>query len=253
MGDMDAMRSVQGEKGLLRWGGLAGILGGVLLTFVFVFVGAVVGPDPAGPEGPVSRFPQIAAARTLENSLYLVVMALWTVQVVALSRALSAAGGGAARVGGALGVAGLAVLAAGAMPHVVATRLSDLYHAAGASAADQATIAIVWQANLGLFDALMVVGLALLPMGLVALGMAMRREPAFGRGFGAVTVLLGLIGVGAASAFVLEPRVPTVFIGFLALIVLTVVVGVKSVRLSRAARPAPAGRELRVAESSLSS
>ena len=36
------------EKSVLRWGGLAGIAGGILLVAVFVIVGVFVGPDPAG-------------------------------------------------------------------------------------------------------------------------------------------------------------------------------------------------------------
>jgi hypothetical protein len=46
---VNELQRTDGEKSLFRWGGLAGILGGVLFLFVFVFVGAVVGPDPAGP------------------------------------------------------------------------------------------------------------------------------------------------------------------------------------------------------------
>jgi hypothetical protein len=39
------------------------------------------------------------------------------------------------------------VLAAGAIPHVVTSRLSDLYHAAGVSPDEQATLVLLWQAN----------------------------------------------------------------------------------------------------------
>ena len=37
-------RPTYGDSGFARWGGSAGILGGLLFIFVFVFVGAVVGP-----------------------------------------------------------------------------------------------------------------------------------------------------------------------------------------------------------------
>ena len=131
----------------MRWGGLAGLLGAALLLFVFVFVGAVVGADPAGPEGPVARFPEIRAARTLENSLYLIVMALWTIHFVALSRALRGVSLAPALSGGVLGIVGLALLAAGALPHVATSRLSDLYHAPAATLQDQATVVLLWQAN----------------------------------------------------------------------------------------------------------
>ncbi len=167
-----------------------------------------MGPDPAGPAGPVTRFPEIRAARTLENSLYLVVMALWAIHFLALYRALRGLSLAPALSGGVLGIVGLTVLAAGALPHVATTRLSDLYHAPGATPQDQATVAFLWQANQGMFDALLAVGLVLLLIGIVGLGVAMLGSPAFGRGIGATTVALGVIGIGAASALLLDPLSP---------------------------------------------
>jgi hypothetical protein len=38
------------EQSVLRWGGLAGILGGITFILVFVVVIAFVGADPAQPE-----------------------------------------------------------------------------------------------------------------------------------------------------------------------------------------------------------
>lgn len=251
---MGSLPFVYGGKRLLRWGGLAGLLGGALMLFVFVFVGAVVGPDPAGPEGPVARFPEVSAARTLENSLYLVVMALWAIHVVALSRTLSGVDLAPALFGSVLAIAGLTVLAAGALPHVATSRLSDLYHAPGATPRDQATVALLWQANQGIFDALLAVGLVLLPIGLVGLGVAMLRAPAFGRASGAATVALGVTGIGAASVFVLDPRSPFVVVVFLALIVFHLILGWKLVRLSNTLGIAPADlADRRLAVSSLSS
>jgi hypothetical protein len=220
------------ETELLRWGGIAGLLGGALMLFVFVYVGAVVGPDPAGLAGPVSRFPEISAARTLENTLYLAVMGLWMVHVVALARVLRGASLAPSLVGGALGVAGLTLLAAGALPHVATTRLADLYHAPGATPQDQATVVLMWQANQGLFDALLAAGLVLLPIGIVGLGVAMFKSPALGRRFGAATVALGVIGIAAASALVIDPRSSIAVVGFLAMIAFNVVLGWKALRLS---------------------
>lgn len=108
-------------------------------------------------------------------------MALWAFHVVALCRALSGVSLAPALFGGILSIVGLTVLAAGALPHFVTGRLSDLYHAAGATSQDQATVALLWQANQGMFDALLAAGLVLLLIGLVALGLGMLRAPAFGR------------------------------------------------------------------------
>lgn len=231
---MSALPHVEAEKSLFRWGGLAGILGGVLFLFVFVFVGAVVGPDPSGPAGPVTRFPEIRAARTLENALYLIVIALFVIHFLALYRALRGASLAPAFFGSVLGIVGLAVLAAGALPHVATTRLSDLYHAPGATPQDQATVVLLWQANQGIFDALLAAGLVLLPIGLVALGVAMLKAPAFGKSFGGATVALGVLGIGSASALLLDPLSPVAVVGFLALIVFHLVLGWKVHRLSTA-------------------
>ena len=76
------------EKSVLRWGGLAGILGGIILILVFIIVAVFVGPDPADLEGFVMRFPDIRAARTVENGLFLVVLILWITLFLALYRAL---------------------------------------------------------------------------------------------------------------------------------------------------------------------
>jgi hypothetical protein len=82
------VKAMDEEKSVLRWGGLAGILGGIIFIVVFVVVIAFVGADPAEPEGEVLRFPEIRAARTVEDGLYLVVLVLWVTHFLALYRAL---------------------------------------------------------------------------------------------------------------------------------------------------------------------
>jgi len=156
------------EKGVLRWGGLAGILGGIIFIAVFVVVIVLVGPDPAQPEGEIMRFPNIRAARTVEDSLYLAVLILWIAHFLALYRALRGASLAPAIFGSVIGIVGLGVLAAGALPHVATAPISDLYHAPGATPEDQATLVLMWQATQGIFDALFGVGLLLVPIGLVA-------------------------------------------------------------------------------------
>src|SRR5215218_10400091 len=193
------MNATDEEKGVLRWGGLAGILGAIIFILVFVIVIAFVGADPAEPEGEVMRFPDIRAARTVEDSLYLVVLILWVAHFLALYRALRETSLAPALFGSVLGIVGLGVLAAGALPHIATAPISDLYHAPGATPQDQATLVLLWQATQGIFDALFGVGLLLVPIGFVALGVAMLGAPAFGRGFGGVSVVVGVVGVVAAS------------------------------------------------------
>jgi hypothetical protein len=222
------------EKSVLRWGGLAGILGGIIFILVFVIVIVFVGPDPAEPEGSVMRFPDVRAARTVENSLYLLVLILWVTHFLALYRALRETSLAPALFGSVLGIVGLGVLASGALPHVATAPISDLYHAPGATPEDQATLVLLWQATEGIFDALFGVGLLLVPIGLISLGVAMLGAPAFGRGFGGVSVALGVVGAVAASILLVDPLSPSAFIGVLALIVFHLVLGWKVYRLSRA-------------------
>jgi hypothetical protein len=180
------------------------------------------------------RFPDIRAGRTIEDSLYLMVLILWVAHFLALYRALREASLAPAQFGSVLGILGLGVLAAGALPHIATAPISDLYHAPGATPQDQATLVLMWQATEGIFDALFVVGVLLVPIGLVALGVAMLRAPAFGKGFGGISVALGVIGVVAASVLLVDPHSPSAFVGVLALIVFHLVLGWKLYSLSGA-------------------
>jgi len=226
------MKAMDEENGVLRWGGLAGILGGITFILVFVVVIVFAGVEPAEPEGEIMRFPDIRVARMVENGLYLVVLILWVTHFLALYRALRGTSLASALFGSVLGIVGLGVLAAGALPHIAQTPISDLYHAPGATPEEQATLVFLWEASQGMFDALFVVGLILVPIGLIALGIAMLRTPAFGQGFGGISVALGLAGVVAASVLLVDSASPVAFVGVLALIVFHLVLGWKTYKLS---------------------
>jgi hypothetical protein len=222
------------ERSVLRWGGLAGILGAVLFILVFVIVGVFIGLDPAAPEELVMRFPDIRAVRTVENGLYLVVLVLWVTHFLALYRALRRTSLAPALFGSVLGICGLVVLATGALPHVATAPISNLYHAPGATAADQATLVLMWQATQGIFDSLFITGLFILPVGLIALRVAMLGTPTFGQGVGRMSVVLGAVGVVAASVLLIDPLSPIAFASVLTLIVFHLVLGWKVYRLSMA-------------------
>ena len=112
-------------------------------------------------------------------------------------------------------------------------RISDLYHAPGATPEDQATLILLWQATQGIFDALLAAGLLLMPIALIALGMTMLRAPAFGKGVGGVSVVLGMVGLVAAAFNMVDPS-PIGAICVFALIVFHLVLGWKVYSLSRA-------------------
>ena len=234
-GMLHAAQQHHEDSSILRWGGLAGIGGSVLFVVVFAIVGIFAGPEPAGPAGPISRFPQIRAARTVENGLYLAALALWVPLALALFHGLRRTRPAAALFGSALNIFGLAVLAAGAIPHVVTSRLSDLYHAAGATPVEQATLVLLWQANQAMFDALLLVGLLVMPVGVILFGVAMRRDPAFGKVVGNVSLALGVVGLAAATVMLVDPLSAAAALGVFALIVFHLVAGWKTYRLSTTA------------------
>ena len=220
------------DSSIARCGGLAGISGSVLFVVVFAIVGIFAGPEPAGSAGPISRFPEIRTARTVENGLYLAVLALWVPLELALFHSLRRTRPASALFGSALTIFGLAVLAAGAIPHVVTSRLSDLYHADDATPDEQATLVLLWQANQAMFDALLLVGLLVMPVGVILFGHAMRRDPAFGKVAGNVSVALGVVGLAAATVMLVDPLSAVAALGIFALIGFHLIAGWKAYRLS---------------------
>jgi hypothetical protein len=232
---MDRVQVLGDESKVLRWGGLAGIAGGLLFLLVFVMVGTFVPAAAAEPAAAVRWFPDIRTVRIVENGLYLVVLVLWVASFLALYRATRTRLA-PALFGGVLGIVGLTLLAAGSLPHVAIMPLSDLYHAPAATPGDQATIALVWQATQGMLDASLLAGLALLSVSLVALGAAMVGTPAFGRRLGVFSAGLGLVGVVTAIVALVDPRSPAPALGMIALIAFHVVLGSKTYGLSRSGR-----------------
>lgn len=224
-------QSQRSDQSVFRWGGLAGIVGGVLLVAAFLPVGLFAGGLAANPADSVARFPDIRAAQTVEEVLYLGALALWAVHFLALYRALRATSLAPALFGSGLGTMGLILLAAGALPQVATAPIAGLYHAPGATPEDQATLVLLWQATQGMLDALLVAGLLLVPIGLVTLGVAMLRTPAFGKAYGWVSVTLGMAGAAAAGALLVDVSEIAAVVIF-ALIIFHVAVGWKVLRLA---------------------
>jgi hypothetical protein len=231
---MNDLQSTAQEKSVLRWGGLAGILGGILFIVVWAIVGfGPVGLEPVEPAEEVMRFPEIRTARIVENGLYLTVLVLWVIHFLALYRALRGTSLAPALFGSALGILGLVMLVAGALPHVATDPISDFYHAPGATAGDQATLDFLWQATMGIIEMLLVTGLVILPTGLIALGVAMFGAPAFGKAFGGVSVVLGVLGGAAGVVVLIGPGSLIAGVGVFALIIFHLVLGWKVYSLSK--------------------
>jgi hypothetical protein len=220
------------DNSVLRWGGLAGVLGSLVLI-VSGIVSIIAGAEPTQLEELI-RFPEVRAVRTVENSLYLLALLLMANHFLALHHALRNSRPGPALLGSGLGVIGLAVMAGGALLHVASVPISRLYHARGTTSEAQATLALIWQATWGIFDALLGAGLFAAAIGMVGVGTAMMRTPTLGRGFASLCIGLGLIGIAAALAFIIDPPSLIVALGVMALMVFHLAVGWKVYRLSRA-------------------
>jgi hypothetical protein len=223
------------DESVPRSGGVAGIGGSLLFVLVFALVIVFAGPEPAGAAAPITRFPDIRAVRTVENTLYLALLVLWVALPVALGRRLRRTRPALALVGGAFDVLGLGALAAGALPHVASVRLSDLYHASGATPGDRAALVLVWQATQGVFHALLFTGLLVMSVGVILLGLAMRHEPDFGRRVGRVSVALGTAGLTGVAGVLADPLATLAGLALFALIGFHLVAGWKAYRLSRTA------------------
>jgi hypothetical protein len=87
-----------------------------------------------------------------------------------------------------------------------------------------------------MFDALLFTGLVILPLGLIALGVAMVGAPGYGKRIAATTVGLGAVGLAAATAVLVG--VPAMgFVGVLTLIGFHLTAGWKTHRLAREPHP----------------
>ena len=228
---MSDSQRVEQERGVLSWGGLGGMAGSILLVIVFAIVAVFVGSDANEPMG----FPGIRVARTIEDGLYLLVMILWIPLFLALYRALRHERLAPSLFGSALGIIGLVMLAAGALPHITTLAVSDLAHAPGATMGAQAAQEM-WKAAYAVFDALLIVGQILATVGVVCLGAAMIKTPKFGRVIGWTSVVLGVAGVVASAVLLWNPDSPIAIVAMAALIVFGAVAGWKIYRLSRLPR-----------------
>lgn len=232
---MDRFIDQEQDRSVLRWGGLAGLLGAILLilTWVVVIAGPVGMEDPADLAGWVTRFPDIKAARVLENGLYLVALMLEVMLFLALCWALRKARLAPALFGSVLGILGLGAMMVSATPHIAHAALSDLYFAPEATPADQAALALMWQATWGIFDAMLYVGFFVIPVGLVVLGVAMFGAPAFGKSFGGLSVALGLAGLAAATLQMIDHASMAGAGSYFACLIFYFVLGGKAFRLGQ--------------------
>jgi len=231
---MNELQKMEQEKSVLRWGGLSGMLGVILFVLVWIVVGVFIPAEPADLAGWVTRFPDIQATRVIENGIYLVALLLEIPLFLALYRALRKTSLAPALFGSVLAIVGLIVMVASTTPHVAHAPLSDLFHAPGATLADQATLALLWQAIWGINDSMLYVGFFVVPIGIILLGVAMLGAPAFGKVFGGMSLVLGVLGLIAAVLQLFDPASMIGAGSYFACVIFYLVLGWKLYRLSKA-------------------
>src|SRR5881296_20116 len=119
-------------------------------------------------------------------------------------------------------------------PPVAFSRISDLYHAPGATPVDQATLVLLWQATQGIFNETDTMGFVFMNLGIIVLGLAMLKAPSFGKIFGGVSVVLGVSGLLGISLFAVD-SVSFAPFAILAFMFFPLLFGWKVYRLSKAA------------------
>jgi hypothetical protein len=200
----NTLRDVQ-ERSVLRWGGLAGMLGAIIFLVSIVYQVAFVGTNTtAAGAGPVMRFPGVQTQIIVGQTLFLVGVLLFVPLFVALYRTLRTTSLAPALFGGLLSFLGLAVLAVESEPNVAMAQISAQYHAVGATAAQQSNAVQLWQATQGMFNQFDTCAYIFLSVGFIILGVAMFRAPSFGKALGIVSAAFGVAGLIALASFAVD-------------------------------------------------
>ena len=238
----DFAGSMSEEKSVLRSGGLAGILGGVVSILSAVVGLAFWPPPPVGPCGApcfvdesVANFPAAKAHTTVGYAAYFSALILLLFLFLALYRALRGSSHAPALFGSVVGIVGLTMLIAGGFPSVAFAHLSDLYHAPGAIPQDQATLVLISQGVQAIFNETDTVAGILLGIAFILLGGAMLRSPHFGRAFGGASLVLGLVGLVGVFVISIGQDNPNDYAFVIFVTVLPVLLGWKLYSLSRSA------------------
>jgi len=225
---------IEQEKSVLRWGGLAGILGGIILILSMVVVVGFVPADPPTLTELVARFPDVQILRVAENVLYLLGLVSGLPLILALFFSLRKTSLTPALFGSTLSIVGLIGMIVSATPHVAHSPLSEIYHTPGTTLEAQETLGLIWQATWGVMDAPLYVGFFVGMLGFTLLGVAMFGSPAFSKGLRWVSVVTGVAGLAAAFLQLVTPASDIGAVSFFSYIILYFVLGSKVFRLSKA-------------------
>lgn len=218
------------DQQLCRWGGIAGIAGGILLIGSGVVVSVLGLPDASDLET-LTDFADIESGRIAEHFLYLGALVLFALHIVVLHRMLRTAHQAAALFGAAVAEMGLIIMAASSMLHVSTSPLADLYTEPGTSPEDLRSIEYAWYGAQSVWDTMLATGVLLVPIGIVLLGVAMRSAPEFGTRLTMLAVVLGALGIIGATIAVVVPGSMFSALSVLAIVVFHLTTGWRTLQL----------------------
>jgi len=176
----------------------------------------------------------VKTATTLGYAAYLSALILFIFLFLALYQALRKGSPVFALFGSGMGLSGLVMMASGAIPTVAFAHISDLYHAPGVTPQDQATLVLVSHGVQAVFNETDTVGGIFLAIAFILLGRSMLGNIAFGKRFGGVTMVLGLVGLVGISFISIGLDMPGTDYAFVIFVtILPLLLGRKLYRLSR--------------------
>lgn len=225
-------RGTGDARELLRWGGAAGLAGVLALLGSFVVVGALGLPDASDVET-LTDFADIESGRIAEHFLYLGALMLFALHVFVLNRVLRPAHEPAALFGTVFAAFGLIAMAASSLLHVSTAPLADLYTAPEATPDELRAIEYSWYGTQSVFDSMLATGALLVPIGIVLLGLAMRRAPEFGSRVATASIVVGVVGTAGAVIGIVDPGSLFLALGVLAIAVFHLIAGWRTLQLGR--------------------
>ena len=222
------------EKSVLRWGGLAGIVGGIIFILSMIVAAGFVPADPPTFTELVARFPDVLMLRVAENVLYLLGLVAGIPLILAVFMSLRKTNLPPALFGSAFSIVGLIAMICFATPHVAHSPLSEIYHMPGTTPETQETLGLIWQATWGVTDAPLYVGFFVGIIGFTLLSGAMFSSPDYGKGLCWASLGIGVVGLAAALFQLITPSSDIGAVSFFAYIILYFVLGTKIFRQSKA-------------------
>lgn len=222
------------DRQLVRWGGIAGVGGALLLVASAVVVGGLGLPDASSVET-LQDFANIESGRIAEHFLYLGSLMLMALHALVLYRILSRFHPAAALFGAATAAFGFVIMAGSSLLHLSTSPLADLYTAPGVGPEGLLAIEYAWYGAQSVFDTMLATGVLLVPIGIVLFGLAMRKAAAFGDGMTALALGLGTLGIVGASLGIIIPGSMWSAVGVLTIAVFHLSVGWKTLAMAKEA------------------